>query len=80
MNMQLAETIIEYVGIAVMLIIVPLVTSLLKDADPAKVERWGFWKSLLTRIFGASTTPDPQTGETHVSVPIVQSAKPKTKA
>ena len=77
MNMELAETIWSYVATVVTLIIVPLVTSLLKDADPGKVENWGFWKSLLTRIFGASTTPNPATGETKVSIPIVQSAKPK---
>lgn len=77
MNIELAETIWGYVSTVVTLIIIPLVTSLLKDADPDKVANWGFWKQLLTRIFGASTTPNPATGETKFSAPIISSAKPK---
>lgn len=77
MNMELFEQIWFWLSTAVAVIIIPLVTSLLKDADPARVERWGFWKSLLTRIFGASTTRDPVTGETKPSVPVLQSAVPK---
>lgn len=66
-----------WISTAVAVIIVPLVTSLLKDADPAKVAKWGIVKTILTRIFGASTTPSPTTGETKVSVPILQGATPK---
>ena len=76
--METFDQVFMWVSLAVNALVIPLVTSLLKDADPVKVERWGVAKSILTRIFGASTTPSPTTGETKVSVPIFQSAKPKS--
>ena len=78
--MEMYEQIWMWVSTAVTLIIIPLVTSLVKDADPQKAERWGITKSILLRIFSASTARNEQ-GEAKVSVPVLQSAKaPKKQA
>jgi hypothetical protein len=63
-----------WISTAVVVILIPLVTSLVKDADPKRVERWGIAKSILLRIFSTSTTRSSQTGESKVSVPVLQSA------
>lgn len=74
--MEMFNEIWVYVSTAVTLIIIPLVTSLVKDSDPAKVQKWGIAKTFLLRIFSASTAPNTH-GQTKVSVPVLQSAKPK---
>jgi hypothetical protein len=69
--MEMFEQVWTWISTAVVVLIIPLVTSLIKDADPKRVERWGFAKTLLLRIFSASTTRSSQTGEAQFSAPIV---------
>jgi hypothetical protein len=69
--MEMFEQVWTWISTAVVVLIIPLVTSLIKDADPKRVERWGFAKLLLLRIFGASTTRSSKTGEAKASLPII---------
>jgi hypothetical protein len=69
--MEMFEQVWMWISTAVVMIVIPLVTSLIKDADPQRVERWGFIKTILLRIFGASTTRSSKTGEAKVSLPVV---------
>ena len=69
--MELFNEIWMWVSTAVTILIIPIVTALLKDADPERAQRWGIAKTLLFRIFGASTTRSSKTGEAKVSIPIV---------
>jgi len=69
--MELFNEIWMWLSTAVTILIIPIVTTLLKDADPQRVQRWGIAKTFLMRIFGASTTRSSKTGEAKASVPIL---------
>ena len=71
--MDTFEQVWFWLSTAVTVLIIPIVTTLLKDADPERVKRWGLAKTILMRVFGASTTRSSKTGETKVSVPVLQS-------
>jgi len=69
--MEMFEQVWGWVALVVISVLIPLVTSLIKDADSERARRWGIAKTFLLRIFGASTTRSSKTGEAKASVPIV---------
>ena len=72
--METFEQVWVWISTALVVVIIPLVTSLIKDVDSERAKRWGLAKLILLRIFGASTTRSSKTGEAKASVPILGSA------
>ena len=72
--METFEQVWVWISTALVVLIIPLVTSLIKDVDSERAKRWGLAKLILLRIFGASTTRSSKTGEAKASVPILGSA------
>ena len=72
--METFEQVWVWISTALVVVIIPLVTSLIKDVDSERAKRWGLAKLILLRIFGASTTRSSKTGEAKASMPILGSA------
>ena len=72
--METFEQVWVWISTALVVLIIPLVTSLIKDVDSERAKRWGLAKLILLRIFGASTTRSSKTGEAKASMPILGSA------
>ena len=65
---------------AAVLAVVPIVTLIVQSTDtPRDDDIWGKISLVLGRIFSAKSFQDPATGKSNISVPGLQSAKPKTK-
>lgn len=77
--MEMFEQIWFWVATAVTVIAIPLLDSLLADADPERVRRWGIAKTFLGRIFPTRTTRSVKTGERKVSLPGQSAVHPDNK-
>ena len=63
---------------AAILAVVPIVTLIVQStATPKDDNIWGKIALVLGRVFGAKTFQDPVTGKSNISIPVLQSAKPK---
>lgn len=64
--------------VSAILAIVPIVTLIVQSTpSPKDDEIWGKIALVLGRLFSAKSFADPVTGKSNISVPILQSAKPK---
>jgi len=58
--------------------IIPIVTLIVQSTDtPRDDDIWGKIALILGRLFGAKSFRDPVSGKSNISIPVIQSAKPK---
>ena len=58
--------------------IIPIVTLIVQSTDtPKDDDIWAKIALILGRLFGAKSFRNPATGKSNVSIPVIQSAKPK---
>jgi len=75
--MEQFDNIWTIVGAAIFALI-PIVTLIVQSTDtPKDDDIWGKIALILGRLFGARSFRDPETGKSNVSIPVLQSAKPK---